>query len=216
MSHNHTQARTTVELKVPVELELELALGLALNTTIMTDNQVEPEKGKKGKADDNNNNTEENPKTGKRKLPQSLQDTPEPGVRSGKRERKPAEAFDSSVYDLLNKSKRAIQVVPGRGTHKLGDIAEIQNTIRLAHDDSLDLKNAHKLLYPVRGKTLARQMRHNLLEFSGYLPVWGEADQEKIKRDKLEEDIEVRWPCFVFGGCHVCVLFDCLLKHCLG
>ena len=106
--------------------------------------------------------------------------------RSSKRERKAADTFAPTNFNMETKNR--INVVEGRGK-KLRDIQPILEVVEAASKNSLELKNAHKLLYPVRGKTVPQEMRSNLLEFNGYLPVVEGEDEEK--RAKMEEDAEV-------------------------
>ena len=85
--------------------------------------------------------------------------------RSSKRERKAADTFAPTNFNVETKNR--INVVEGRGK-KLRDIQPIAEVVEAASKNSLELKNAHKLLYPVRGKTVTQEMRNNdLLEFNG-------------------------------------------------
>ena len=99
--------------------------------------------------------------------------------RSSKRERKAADTFAPTNFNVETKNR--INVVEGRGK-KLRDIQPILEVVEAASKNSLELKNAHKLLYPVRGKTVPQEMRSNLLEFNGYLPVVERGDARKKGR----------------------------------
>jgi hypothetical protein len=146
--------------------------------------------GKEKKKSDEEEWTEQvEPQSPKRK--QSF----EQGVRSGKRQRKAADTFAPSLYYAEPKQHR-VRVVVGRGV-KLFKIPEIRESIRSSSKDSLELKNAFKLLYRPPGKTPIPDMKQSLLDFSGYLPVFdGSEDQEK--QEKMVEDAEVRWMLLVF------------------
>ena len=76
-----------------------------------------------------------------------------------------------------------VRLLARRKRKKLRDIQPIAEVVEAASKNSLELKNAHKLLYPVRGKTVTQEMRNNdLLEFNGYLPVVERGEARKKGR----------------------------------
>ncbi|KAI2512172.1 hypothetical protein MHU86_2259 [Fragilaria crotonensis] len=112
----------------------------------------------------------------------------EPGIRTGKRQRKAADTFAPSLYYAEPKQQHRVRVVVGRGV-KLTKIPEIRESIRSSTKDSLELRNAFKLMYRVPGKTPIPEMKQSLLDFSGYLPVFDGSEDRKTQ-DKMVEDAE--------------------------
>jgi hypothetical protein len=104
-----------------------------------------------------------------------------------KRVRKSADVFEPDNF--LGKDK-SLQVVPGRGT-KLSEIAAIKATIDKLSMNSADLMLAHRLLYTRQGKPAKKEIKKNLHEFCGFLPLAAEG-QDKKELELLEEEAEVR------------------------
>ena len=104
-----------------------------------------------------------------------------------KRVRKSADVFEPDNF--LGKDK-SLQVVAGRGT-KLAEIDAVKATIDKLSMNSADLMLAHRLLYTRQGKPAKKEIKKNLLEFCGFLPL-AEEGQDKKELEALEEEAEVR------------------------
>jgi hypothetical protein len=111
-----------------------------------------------------------------------------------KRVRKSADVFEPDNF--LGKDK-SLQVVAGRGT-KLAEIDAVKATIDKLSMNSADLMLAHRLLYTRQGKPAKKEIKKNLLEFCGFLPL-AEEGQDKKVLEALEEEAEVRIEYSGFG-----------------
>jgi hypothetical protein len=109
-----------------------------------------------------------------------------PAVKRERRDRKSAEAFQPEDFKHVDKS---ITIVPGRGK-ELGAMKATLASIE-AKSNSEDIVLAHKLLFSSRVKAPKKEMKADLLAFSGYLPKIEEG-LDKKEQDALDEEFEVR------------------------
>jgi hypothetical protein len=104
-----------------------------------------------------------------------------------KRVRKTADVFEPDNFLGKDKSQ---QVVVGRGT-KLADIAAVKASIDKLTMNSSELMLAHRLLYTRQGKPPKKEIKKNLFDFCGFLPL-AEEGQDKKELEALDEEAEVR------------------------
>lgn len=167
-------------------------LGLPFGSSPRTDNlenatpqNEDRSQDQDGGTDNNEENEEAEKKLESRKRRASkLLESSVPS-RTGKRERKSAETFVPASFIV---DKPRVKIFKGRGA-KLSDIPSVRESIEAAQTP--DLAAAHKFVFTFRGKVSNHEKKGNLLSFSGFLtPI--EPDEEKEKRDKIDEDAEVR------------------------
>lgn len=115
------------------------------------------------------------------------QKSEEQGLSRSKRSRKSADAFAPEDFKHVD---RSIDVASGRG-QRLGDLEAVCESVNSYASTSEDMLLAHKLLFTTRGKPPRREMKANILNFSGYLKKKKEGQDEK-ESDKEDEEAEVR------------------------
>ena len=110
-----------------------------------------------------------------------------PPVKRERRERKTANTFTPDDFKHVDKS---VSVLMGRGT-PLGELPAVAESIESFPNTSEELLVVHRLLYTTRGKPPKKDMKSNILAFSGYLPV-KDKELDKKAQDALDEELEVR------------------------
>jgi hypothetical protein len=106
---------------------------------------------------------------------------------SGKRERRERKSLE--VYqpeDFVNVD-RSTEIPEGRGT-KLGDLKSVRESIDKYTLSAPEMAMAHRLLF--KGKPPKKEMKSNILEFSGYLKK-EEKDLDEEEQTKKDEEAEV-------------------------
>ena len=106
-----------------------------------------------------------------------------------KRERKPIQANTYQPEDFTSVG-HTVQIFRGRGK-KLRDINTVKESINSFSMNSEEVAQAHRFLYTMRGRVARREMKSNILEFSGYLKHIPKGSDEK-KIEEEDEDDEVR------------------------
>jgi hypothetical protein len=104
-----------------------------------------------------------------------------------KRARKPIQAKAYQPEDFTSVG-HAIQIFRGRGK-KLQDIDSVKESINSYSMNSEEVAQAHRFLYTMRGRVARREMKSNILEFSGYLKhIPKGVDEKKIEvEDEFDE-----------------------------
>ncbi len=83
-----------------------------------------------------------------------------------------------------------VHIIKGRG-EKLKDMPAVKASIEKYSNNSEEMNVAHRLLYTTRGKAAKREMKGNILEFSGFLKD-APKDYDAKKLDEEDEEVEVR------------------------
>jgi hypothetical protein len=107
---------------------------------------------------------------------------------------------DAAVYDpedFTMKEMEGIKLIKGRGT-KLGSFPSVKASIESSKRTGDEITFAHQFLFGKKGKLSKKDMKANLLEFSGYLkPIPSGKNRNDKEVDKQEELVEVRHACCV-------------------
>jgi hypothetical protein len=102
---------------------------------------------------------------------------------------------DAAVYDpedFTMKESEGIKMIKGRGT-KLGSFPSVKASIESSKRTVDEITFAHQFLFGKKGKVSKKDMKANLLEFSGYLkPIPSGKNRTDKEVDKQEELVEVR------------------------
>ena len=122
----------------------------------------------------------------KRKKSSPAEAAAPPAVKRERRERKSAEAFTPDDFLHVDKS---IRVTEGRGK-ALGDLPAVVESFENETSTSAALQLLHRLLYAQRGKPPKKDVKPNLLAFSGYLPAKDE-ELDKKAQEAVDEEHEV-------------------------
>jgi hypothetical protein len=132
---------------------------------------------------------EEKATKGKEKKTNDKKRKNEPPPASGRerRSRKTAEVFEPENFKEVD---RSTVFKEGRGK-KLRDISAVKNSVEGSKLGSDELTAAFKLLYTQRGAPPKKDMKANILEFSGFLTKESK-DVDSKKQKKLDEETEVR------------------------
>jgi hypothetical protein len=126
-----------------------------------------------------------------------------------KRERKSIQAEAYQPQDFTSGGP-TVQIFRGRGK-KLRDIDTVKESINSHSMNSEEVAQAHRFLYTMRGRVARREMKSNILEFSGYLKhIQKGVDEKVIEKD--DEDDEVRLDIIDLDP-EKAVLFDIILAH---
>jgi hypothetical protein len=151
--------------------------------------EVDPKKEDAGNDDDDDDNNAAKETKGKRKSRSSAapkeENQEQSPLKRERRERKSADVFRPDDFVHVDKS---LQVQEGRGA-PLGDLPACRESIEQCPDGELLV--AHCLVFPTRGKPAKKDLKANLLAFSGYLPVKKDGTDKKEK-DAIDEECEVR------------------------
>jgi len=108
---------------------------------------------------------------------------------SGKRTRKSATRLSPELIDTPNKKDFVIPL--GRGL-KLEDIDDVKAKIRATKKDSPVLKDAHSLLFTIRGRPKQNQVKSHLLQFSGYLvPIASDGTKQELEVNDEESETKM-------------------------
>jgi hypothetical protein len=100
-----------------------------------------------------------------------------------KRKRRDAATYEPEDFTASGKAAvKVAPVVPGRGTI-LADLASVKASIEKCSPEEIPF--AYKFLFTSRGKPTKKEMKQNLLEFSGYLPPLPKG--KKLTEEELEE-----------------------------
>lgn len=111
-----------------------------------------------------------------------------------RRTRKTANVF--APEDFSKKQGKDFLDATGRGK-KLKDIPAVFESISAKSPAADEILQLHRLLYTTRGRPAKREIKPNILEFSGYLPK-REDGLSKKEVDALDQDFEVG---LSFGTC---------------
>lgn len=107
---------------------------------------------------------------------------------SGKRARKSASRLSSELASTPSKKEFIVPV--GRGV-KLDSIESVKAKVKVLKKDDVILREAHGLLFSVRGRPKQNLIKKHILSFSGYLPpVEGEKTEKEIEAD--DEEFETK------------------------
>jgi hypothetical protein len=106
------------------------------------------------------------------------------GSARSKRKRRDSTTYEPEDFTLAAaKAKaKASPVVPGRGS-KLADLKGVKASIEKCNPG--DLPFAYRFLFPARLRVTKKDMKLNLLEFSGYLPPLPKG--KKLSDEELED-----------------------------
>lgn len=124
-----------------------------------------------------------------------------------KRERKPIQANTYQPEDFTSVG-HTVQIFRGRGK-KLRDISTVKESINSYSMNSEEVAQAHRFLYTMRGRVARREMKSNILEFSGYLkhiPKGG--DEKKIEEEDEEDETKYSTKAFKLNIPDIKVLCD--------
>jgi len=130
---------------------------------------------------------EEKKKKRKKSADSSSPSSKPPAVKRERRERKTANTFTPDDFKHVDKS---VSVRMGRGT-PLGELPAVAESIESFSSTSEELLVLHRLLYTTRGKPPKKDLKSNILAFSGYLPV-KDKELDKKAQDEIDEELEVR------------------------
>lgn len=112
-----------------------------------------------------------------------------PPLSSGRRERKSATRLSPELVETP--SKKDFSVKQGRGV-ALESIENVKAKIKATKKDDLVLRDAHSLIFSMRGRPKQNQIKQRLLQFSGYLPVVKEgAKPEETEHDDEETETKM-------------------------
>lgn len=106
-------------------------------------------------------------------------------IKREKRDRKSADAFKP---DDFAKVDRSVNIADGRGV-PLAKLDVCKNSIEKEPANSEVIALAHKLLFTVRGRPNKKDMKKNILMFSGFFSA--SKDPDKAKQEKLDLHEEV-------------------------
>ena len=135
---------------------------------------------------DSKDNAAEGSSTKKKRKKSSAKEPREPAVKRERRERKSANAFTPDDFTHVEKS---VKQKNGRGK-PLGELEMVKKSIESAPVASNELQQVHRLLFAMRGKPPKKEMKSNLLKFSGYLPE-KDSSLDKEAQDDVDEEVEV-------------------------
>ena len=144
-----------------------------------------PDADEPAAVDDNVEETKNDKKRAKEEEPADEKEAEKSPSRS-KRSRKSAEAFVPE--DFLHVD-RSLDVALGRGK-RLGDLEEVRESVNSFPITSEDLLTAHRLLFPGHRKPPRKEIKANILSFSGYLKK-KKKDQDEKELEKEDEEAEV-------------------------
>jgi len=106
----------------------------------------------------------------------------------GKRQRKSTLGKHYEPEDFTMDISPGVRVIKGRGK-KLKDIPVVNDFIEKFSSNSEQLVAAHRFLFS-RGRPMQKEMKRNILEFSGYLP-WVPKNYDQDKMEKEDHVLEV-------------------------
>jgi hypothetical protein len=113
---------------------------------------------------------------------------------------------DTAVYDpedFTMKETEGVKIINGRGT-KLGSFPSVKASIENSKRTVDEITFAHQFLFGKKGKVSKKDMKANLLQFSGYLkPIPSGKNRDDKEVDKQEELVEVRHACCISLGCNL-------------
>jgi len=144
------------------------------------------EEDKDGDGDTEMKEAEEEGKKKKRKK-SPAKEPKEPAVKRERRERKSANTF---TPDDFTHEKKTVKAKTGRGV-PLGELEIVKESIESAPMSSPYLQQLHRFLYTMRGKPAKKEMKANILKFSGYLPPLDKSLDEEAQA-AVDEEEEVR------------------------
>jgi len=113
-------------------------------------------------------------------------------VKRERRERKTVGAFTPD--DFKHEDKKSVQQKTGRGV-QLGELAEVAESIDKVPQSDETLFALHRLVFHMRGKPARKELKANLMKFSGYLPPKDDSLDKKAQ-DEMDEEHEV---CLIHG-----------------
>lgn len=108
-----------------------------------------------------------------------------------KRKRRDLTNYEPEDFTLASSKAAAkvVHVVPGRGS-KLADLESVKASIEKCSAEYIPV--AYKFLFGSRGKPTKKEMKQNLLEFSGYLPPLPNGKKFSDEElEKYDEEYEV-------------------------
>ena len=110
----------------------------------------------------------------------------------GKRKRRSSTlaAFEPEDFTMADQEYEGPKIIKGRGV-KLGDLPAVRSSIEKYKASSNECQTAHKLLYTMRSKPALKDVKNNILNFSGYLVPLPKNYDEKVM-EKEDENEEVR------------------------
>jgi hypothetical protein len=119
-----------------------------------------------------------------------------------KRKRRQSKADAYQPLDFKSpSSKSGPQISVGRGK-KLGEIEAVKTNVTGFSVDDDEMTLAHKLLYKMRGRPAKKDLRRNILEFSGYLrPLESGETGEDVEEEDEEAEVTK-----LFVGQYFCLL----------
>ena len=138
-------------------------------------------KGKDSKEDGEEGSTKK-----KKRKKSSASEPREPTVKRERRDRKSANTFTPDDFTRVEKT---VKQKHGRGK-PLGQLEIVKNAIESAPPTSNELLQVHRLLFAMRGKPPKKEMKANLLKFSGYLPE-KDSSLDKDAQEEVDEEEEV-------------------------
>lgn len=115
--------------------------------------------------------------------------TPDTGS-TNKRERRSRKSAETFTPTDFVHTDRSVQIIDGRGK-KLGELKATRDSIEQYTSTANETLLLHKLLFTQRGKPPKKELKANILAFSGYLPK-KEKDLGKKEQDAKDEEHEVR------------------------
>jgi hypothetical protein len=124
----------------------------------------------------------------------------------GKRKRKSSILTNFHPADFTMAETPIVRIIKGRGK-KLKDMPAVKASIEKYSNNSDEMNVAHRFLYTTRGKVAKREIKANILEFSGFLKDVPKGYDAKKLEDE-DEEAEVRTVMHIY----ICVPIDRRLK----
>lgn len=116
----------------------------------------------------------------------------------GKRKKRSSLAMAYEPEDFTE-AQFFLRIIKGRGK-KLGAIPSVKESIDKYTMNSEEMLAAHRLLFNMRAGVPKREMKHNILSFSGYLKEIPKGyDKEKMKEEDEAEEVRA-YMCDIVGG----------------
>jgi hypothetical protein len=152
---------------------------------------------------------------GKKKAakPKKEKKPPPTPTRTSTRERRTRKEADIFNPEDFTKVDHTVKIIDGRGS-RLADLEAVRTHVESLKPASDELAMAHKFLYSGRGKPPAKEMRRNIMLFSGFLVKHDDSVSEEDKKE-LDDEAEVRVLKFIYSKLSVVPLLHHSYIHTL-